>query len=79
MLFSQTKTLTDITRWEQACFVTVYGPVPKTLSARRKDIGLCGVCRAPMRLTDEDDMPKGGSRVGGTDSESSSTVRPEVF
>lgn len=52
----------------QACFVAVYGPVPVSLVARRKDVGVCGVCRAPMRLVDEEDIPSSTSRRGGNDS-----------
>lgn len=48
--------------------MAVYGPVPVSLVARRKDLGVCGVCRAPMRLSDEQDTPTGGTRTGGHDS-----------
>jgi hypothetical protein len=34
----------------QECFVTVYGDVPPEGS--RKQLGVCGVCRQPMRMGD---------------------------
>ncbi|GHJ88476.1 hypothetical protein NliqN6_4878 [Naganishia liquefaciens] len=51
----------------EACFVAVYGSVPKSLTARRRDMGVCGVCRAPMRVLDEDDVPRSGSGPRGKD------------
>jgi hypothetical protein len=47
----------------QACFTAVYGPVKLALS--RRDLGVCGVCRQPMRL-DEDDMFQGGAGAKGS-------------
>ncbi|KAJ9124322.1 hypothetical protein QFC22_001122 [Naganishia vaughanmartiniae] len=49
----------------EACFVEVYGPVPVSYSARQRELGVCGICRAPMRLVDEDDMPRSSSKMGG--------------
>ncbi|KAJ9106346.1 hypothetical protein QFC21_001492 [Naganishia friedmannii] len=49
----------------EACFVEVYGPVPVSYSARQRELGVCGICRAPMRLGDEDDMPRSSSKMGG--------------
>ena len=49
------------------CFVTVYGDVPSDGS--RRNLGVCGVCRQPMRLTEG-----GGRRTRGNNSE----FRPEI-
>ncbi|KIO30579.1 hypothetical protein M407DRAFT_20304 [Tulasnella calospora MUT 4182] len=40
-----------------ACFAAVYGPLPRTNSAggpRKSNIGICGVCRRPMKVGDSD-------------------------
>jgi hypothetical protein len=52
----------------QECFVTVYGEVPP--EGLRKNLGVCGVCRQPMRISE------GGERrgKGGGNSESSRTL-----
>lgn len=44
----------------EACFVAVYGPVPQSAVARSRPLGMCGVCRQPMILGDDDEM--GGKR-----------------
>lgn len=46
----------------------VYGPVPVSFSARQRDLGVCGICRAPMRFADEDDMPRISGKMGGGNS-----------
>lgn len=38
--------------------MTVYGDVPPVGS--RKNIGVCGVCRQPMRISDGGERKKGG-------------------
>jgi hypothetical protein len=45
---------------DQECFVTVYGDVPPEGS--RKNLGVCGVCRQPMRIAEgERHRGKGGN------------------
>lgn len=48
----------------------VYGPVPVSYSARQRELGVCGICRASMRLADDDDMPRSSSKMGGGNSRS---------
>ena len=42
----------------QACFTAVYGPVPgpgrSTAILRKSNLGVCGVCRRPMKVGDGD-------------------------
>ncbi|KAG8906352.1 hypothetical protein FRC00_012635, partial [Tulasnella sp. 408] len=42
----------------EACFTTVYGPLPTANRAggapRKSNIGVCGVCRRPMKVGDGD-------------------------
>lgn len=40
----------------EACFVAVYGPVPESAVARSRPLGMCGVCRQPMILGDDDEL-----------------------
>ncbi|KDQ51049.1 hypothetical protein JAAARDRAFT_164092 [Jaapia argillacea MUCL 33604] len=45
----------------EACFTAVYGPLPgptKGVVVRKSNLGVCGVCRRPMKVGDGD----GGSR-----------------
>ncbi|RSH95238.1 hypothetical protein EHS25_000324 [Saitozyma podzolica] len=46
----------------EECFVTVYGDVPPEGS--RKNLGVCGVCRQPMRIAEgERHRGKGGNKL----------------
>ena len=44
--------------FSQACFTAVYGPVPgagrTTAVLRKSNLGVCGVCRRPMKVGDGD-------------------------
>lgn len=48
----------------EACFTAVYGPVVKG-APRQTSLGLCGVCRRPMKLNDGD-SGKGNSEWAAT-------------
>lgn len=43
----------------EECFVTVYGDVPPEGS--KKTLGVCGVCRQPMRIADREDRKARGN------------------
>lgn len=45
----------------EACFTAVYGPVVRG-GTRQSSLGLCGVCRRPMKLGDGDNT-KGNSKL----------------
>lgn len=45
----------------EACFTAVYGPVVKS-APRQTSLGLCGVCRRPMKIGDGDNT-KGNSKL----------------
>ena len=38
----------------KACFTAVYGPPPGRTLPQKSNLGVCGVCRRPMKLTDGD-------------------------
>ncbi|KAF8659888.1 hypothetical protein AX16_001772 [Volvariella volvacea WC 439] len=38
----------------EACFTAVYGPIPKSSVPRKTNLGVCGVCRRPMKVGDSD-------------------------
>ncbi|KAG6334666.1 hypothetical protein ID866_4415, partial [Astraeus odoratus] len=41
----------------EACFTAVYGPPPgqsRSATPRKSNLGVCGVCRRPMKITDGD-------------------------
>ena len=50
--------LTSVLTVPQACFTAVYGPVPgagrTTAVLRKSNLGVCGVCRRPMKVGDGD-------------------------
>ncbi|ORY20538.1 Pleckstrin homology domain-domain-containing protein [Naematelia encephala] len=54
----------------EECFVTVYGDVPREGS--RKNLGVCGVCRQPMRISDSGEgRRKGGNKLATLTGQSS--------
>jgi hypothetical protein len=38
----------------KACFTAVYGPPPGKSTSQKHNLGVCGVCRRPMKIGDGD-------------------------